>query len=77
MKTRVRPSDSRLGHWLVDAWNPHRDVSYGESWVNVGQYHFFWYANWRANKLAKGSLAERFNVKERFINRLKFGDDNG
>lgn len=73
MRTRVRPTDYSPGPWSVDIYNPHDTPETG--WVEIGQYNFFWYANWRANRLTKGSLEEKFIVKERFIDRLKFGKE--
>lgn len=74
MRTRVRATDYSPAPWSVDVYNPHENG--GKGWTSIDTCQFFWYANWRANRLAKGSLEERFNVKERFLNRLKFGDNN-
>lgn len=74
MRTRVRPTAYTPGPWSVDVYNPHTGQYKG--WVEVSTCQYFWYANWRANRLAKGSLEERFNVKERFLNRLKFGKES-
>lgn len=74
MKTRVRPTSYSPCPWSVDVYNPYDQ---NKGWTEIGSYQSFWYANWRANRLAKGSLIERFDIKKRFIGRLKFGNDNG
>lgn len=76
MRTRVRPTGSCLGQWAVDIFNPHEGCTNNDRCVELQTYHFFWYANWRANRLAKGSLEEVFCKKERFLNRLRFGDES-
>lgn len=71
MRTRLRPlREECLRNWLVEIHDPVID-----KWIGNSEHNYFWYANWRANRLARGSLEERFNVKERFLNRLKFGKE--
>ena len=78
MKTRVRPYeyDSYSPKWAVEIFDPYQvTISSGVGkWVTHSKHRFFWKANWKANRLAKYSLAVKENLKNKFVNRLKDGD---
>ena len=81
MKTRVRPYeyDSYSPKWAVEIFDPHGkrvsiDKREGE-WVTHSKHRFFWKANWKAYRLAQYSLAVKENKKDKFVRRLKDGDE--
>jgi len=76
MKTRVRPYEynySSSNRWAVEIFDQHERG--GGAWVTNSKHRFFWAANWKANGLAKCSLAVKENVKNKFVRRLKGGDE--
>lgn len=71
MRTRVRPlREECLHNWLVEIFDPVTD-----KWVGNSEHNLFWKANWRAYRLAQYSLAVKENVKDKFVRRLKDGDE--
>lgn len=77
MKTRVRPYEynySSNKKFAVEIYDEHERG--GGEWVTNSKHMFFWTANWRAYRLAKWSLAVKENVKDKFISRLKDGNEN-
>ena len=76
MKTRVRPYEynySSSAKFAVEIFDQH-DRNGG--WVVNTKHRFFWTANWRAKRLARYSLAVKESIKDKFIRRLKDGDEN-
>lgn len=69
MKTRVRPRNTAFS-WSLEAFDEN-----GGGWTEIGIHSYFWYASWRANRLAKGSLGSRINKKEEFVRKLKEGEN--
>ena len=72
MKTRVRPlHEARIYNWTVEIFDPVSD-----SWIENSEHHWFWKANLRAYSLARFNLAIKENVKDKFIRRLRDGDED-
>lgn len=77
MKTRVRPYEYNCHatgtRWAIEIFDQHER---GEGkWVVSTKHRFLWYANWKANRIAQYSLAIKENVKDKFVRRLKDGDE--
>lgn len=71
MKTRVRPlPESSLYSWQIEIFDPH-----SEEWIDNKRYDSFWWANLKAKRLSKYSLAVKMNKKEEFVRKLKVGED--
>jgi hypothetical protein len=79
MKTRVRPYEynySSSAKFAVEIFDEHDPTRGGGVWVVNTKHRFFWTANWRAMRLARYSLAVKESIKDKFIRRLKDGDEN-
>jgi hypothetical protein len=77
MKTRVRPYqyDQYISsrRWAVEIFDQHEKG--GGEWVVNSNHRFLWYANWKAHRFAQYSLAVKENIKDKFVRRLKSGDE--
>jgi len=76
MKTRVIPQsyDSHNSkRWSVEVFSPNEGN--GGRWVTNSYHRFFWKADWKAHRLARYSLAIKENPKDKFVSRLKDGDE--
>ncbi len=79
MKTRVRPYEydrySTGKRWAVQIFDAHEGRE--GKWVVNSNHRFLWYANWKAHRFAQYSLAVKENIKDKFVRRLKDGDETG
>ena len=77
MRTRVRPYEYNVhsSHkWAVEIFDLHEKNGAGK-WITNSVHRYFWKANLRSYRLARWSLEVKQNPKEKFIERLKNGDE--
>jgi hypothetical protein len=78
VRVRVRPYEfdryATSKRWAVEIFDQHERN--GGEWVVNSNHRFFRVANFKAWRLSKFSLAVKENVKDKFVRRLKDGDED-